>query len=256
MSMLQVWLVLPAYNEAENLPGLFRDFVALREENQDLALHLIVIDDGSTDDTYEVARAAPAALQPLVLQNARNLGLGETFKKGMHAAIERAAPSDIIVTMDADHTHLPGLILRMVRTLREGRDVVIASRFQPGSITRGVPAHRQLLSRGMSAMFRGLLPVDGVRDFSCGYRAYRAGLLQTAQQRFGDTLFAQKGFVCMVDTLVKLDELGAVFGEVPLVLRYDNKRGPSKLPIGSTVADTLALLGRARLRRFLRSTRS
>ncbi len=248
--MLRLWLVLPAYNEGPNLPGLLQDLVLLVEENADLDLRIIIVDDGSTDDTFAVAQRPPPTLAVQVLQNPRNLGLGETFRRGMLHAMAQAAPRDIVVTMDADHTHLPGLILRMVRAVREGRDVVIASRFQSGSITRGVPAHRQVLSVGMSVLFRGLLPIDGVRDFSCGYRAYRAGILQEAQRRYGDRLFAQQGFVCMVDTLVKLDEMGALFGEVPLVLRYDQKRGPSKLPVASTVAGTLKLLARARLERF------
>jgi dolichol-phosphate mannosyltransferase len=250
--MLRTWLVLPAFNEGENLPGLLADLRQLLDENKDLDLRVIVVDDGSTDNTFDVARHPPEGLPVQVLQNERNLGLGETFRRGMLHAMAQADARDIIVTMDADHSHLPGLILRMVRALREGRDVVIASRFQPGSITRGVPAHRQVLSRGMSMLFRGILPIDGVRDFSCGYRAYRAGLLQEAQRRYGDRLFAQKGFVCMVDTLVKLDEMGALFGEVPLVLRYDQKRGPSKLPVASTVNDTLKLLARARVERFTR----
>jgi dolichol-phosphate mannosyltransferase len=250
--MLCTWLVLPAYNEGANLPGLFQDLVQLVEENSDLDLRVIVVDDGSTDDTWDVAQHPPEGLAVQVLQNPQNLGLGETFRRGMLHAMGQSTARDIIVTMDADHSHLPGLILRMVRAVREGRDVVIASRFQDGSVVRGVPAHRQVLSEGMSFLFRGILPIDGVRDFSCGYRAYRAGLLQEAQRRYGDRLFAQKGFVCMVDTLVKLDEMGALFGEVPLVLRYDQKRGPSKLPVASTVADTLRLLARARVERFTR----
>lgn len=247
--MNTIWVVLPAYNEAKNLPRLLEEFRDTFAEHADLEGAIILIDDGSTDETYEIARNPPPGLVTHVLQNPENMGLGETFKRGMLEAAKRAGSRDIIVAMDADGSHLPGLVLNMVRRIREGRDVVIASRYQPGAVVRGVPMSRQLMSKGMSVLFRTLLPVPGVHDYSCGFRAYRASFIQEAVQRYGDALFQQAGFACMVDLLVKLDDMGAIFGEVPLVLRYDWKEGPSKLPVVKTVKMTLGVLGRERVRR-------
>jgi dolichol-phosphate mannosyltransferase len=167
--------------------------------------------------------------------------------RGMTEAASRAASGDVVVCMDADNSHIPGQILRMVREIREGRDVVIASRFRPGSVIRGVPWVRRVLSHGMSILFRAILPIEGVRDYSCGYRAYRAEFLKDALSVRADRLFAMDGFACMVGMLLHLARHDAVFGEVPLVLRYDQKQGASKMNVGQTVRRTLLVLVRERL---------
>jgi len=112
-----------------------------------------------------------------------------------------------------------------------------------------VPRLRRFLSRGMSILFRIVFPVEGVRDYSCGYRAYRAEFLQEALEDQGERLFAQDGFACMVGILLHLARADAVFGEVPLVLRYDQKLGESKMNVGRTVLRTLHLLVRERFGR-------
>lgn len=114
-----------------------------------------------------------------------NLGLGATIRDGLVAAAESAGDRDIIVTMDADDTHAPGLILRMVRMISEGHDVVIASRYRPGSRSVGVPFFRQALSYCGSWLFRIVFPIRGVKDFTCGYRAYRARVVRDALARYG-----------------------------------------------------------------------
>jgi dolichol-phosphate mannosyltransferase len=99
-----------------------------------------------------------------------------------------------------------------------------------------------MLSRGMSILFRLVFPIPGVRDYSCGYRAYRAEFLQKALDHRGTKLFAQEGFACMVAILLRLHKEGAICSEVPLVLRYDQKIGQSKMNVGSTVIKTLHVL--------------
>lgn len=244
---MRIWVVLPAYNEAANIGDLFRGLRELIEDAYRLDLRVLVVDDGSTDGTAEVAEREAGSLQVTVLRNPKNQGLAETFMRGMTEAAERAAPGDVVVCMDADNSHIPGQIMRMVREIREGRDVVIASRFRPGSVVRGVPWTRRMLSRGMSVLFRVIQPVEGVRDYSCGYRAYRAGFLKDALSVRSDQLFRVDGFACMVGMLLHLARHGAVFGEVPLVLRYDQKQGASKMRVMQTIRRTLLVLARERL---------
>src|SRR5258705_8936510 len=109
-----------------------------------------------------------------VMTHEVNRGLGATIRDGLVRAVELAGPRDIIVTMDADDTHAPGLILRMVRMISEGHDVVIASRYRNGSRCVGVPLHRRALSLVASWLFRAVFPIRGVKDYTCGYRAYHA----------------------------------------------------------------------------------
>jgi dolichol-phosphate mannosyltransferase len=246
---MRVWIVLPAFNEAGNLPALLRSFREIQEDAYRVEVRVIVIDDGSTDGTAGVALDAAGTLPVEVLRNESNRGLAETFVRGMTEAAKKARPGEVIVCMDADNTHIPGQILRMIREIQEGRDVVIASRYRIGSVVRGVPISRRLLSRGMSILFRIVFPIEGVRDYSCGYRAYRAEFLQRALAIRGEQAFAKDGFACMVGMLLHLAREGAVIGEVPLVLRYDQRRGASKMKVARTVGRSLAVLARERLRR-------
>ena len=108
----------------------------------------------------------------------------------------------------------------------------------------GVPFHRRVLSGGASLLMRTVFPITGVRDYTCGFRAYRASTLQAAFARYSERLISQKGFSCMVDILLKLRTMDPIMGEVPLVLRYDLKHGMSKMRAARTIVDTLVLMGR------------
>ena len=130
----------------------------------------------------------------------------------------------------------------MSRMLREGHDVVIASRYRTDSRIRGVSFFRRALSYWGGWLFRLSLPIEGVRDYTCGFRAYRAGALADALRDHGPGFFEQQGFQCMVDILLKLRRYPLLFCEIPMVLRYDLKGGESKMNVGSTIRDTLLLI--------------
>lgn len=244
-----IWIVLPAYNEEAGLPLLLgRIDEALTDEG--INYQVIVVDDGSTDRTSDVATEAAANLPVIVERHPQNLGLGATLRDGILIACEKATGRDVLVTLDADNTHTPGLIARMVRMIREGHHVVIASRYRPGARIRGVQFHRRLLSRGASLLMIMLFPIKGVRDYTCGYRAYDVGMLQKVIFESESTFFDQDGFQVMVDILLKLRrEPDVIFGEVPLILRYDHKEGASKMDVARTTKQTLSLLARHRFRR-------
>jgi dolichol-phosphate mannosyltransferase len=242
-----VWIVLPAFNEARALRPLL-DRIDESMTDEALRYQVLVVDDGSTDDTYQIAVDASARLPLMVERHATNQGLGATVRDGILAVCEKGGERDILITLDADNTHTPGLIARMVRMIREGHHVVIASRYQPGSRVRGVPLPRRILSRGASLLMRILFPIRGVRDYTCGFRAYDLGALKTVVEKGGPGFFDQDGFQVMVDILLKLRrEPDLIFGEVPLILRYDQKEGESKMDIAATVRKTLRLIVRQRV---------
>jgi dolichol-phosphate mannosyltransferase len=243
-----VHVVLPAYNEERRIGHLLDGIDEAMEEGS-LSHAVIVVDDGSTDATAAIVRQRAKRMPISLIEHPQNLGLGAAIRDGFAAAARQAAGRDVIVTMDADATHAPALILRMVRMLREGYDVVIASRYQPGSRQVGVPMGRRALSRAGSILVRVLFPTPGVRDYTCGFRAYRATVLQEAIQRFGSDFLSQDGFQCMVDILLKLRRMSVIFGEIPFLLRYDLKEGGSKMKIRETIANTLRLLLRHKLAR-------
>ena len=242
----RVIMVLPAYNEEENLGALLeRGDEAFRDAGIDY--QVIVVDDGSKDRTAEIAQHYAKSMPVRLERHVVNQGLGATIRDGLRAAAESCGDKDIVVAMDADNTQTPALIRRMVRAIEEGNDVVIASRYQVGSYVRGVPFHRVLLSIGASWIFRLTFPIHGVRDYTCGFRAYRGAVLKEAFARYGDQFVSEQGFQCMVDILLKLRAMGVIFAEVPLVLRYDLKGGASKMNVTRTVFRTLGLLARRRI---------
>jgi dolichol-phosphate mannosyltransferase len=240
-----VVVVLPAYNEEANIGKL----LARLDESileSGLNYEVVVVDDGSTDGTRDILKEYGTWVPLTVHAHQINQGLGATIRDGLMLAAARCGDRDIIVTMDSDETHTPGLILRMVRMVREGYDVVIASRFRPGARVCGVPFLRRCMSAAASILIKVLFPTGGVRDFTCGYRAYRAPVLQQALATYGQNFINQEGFQCMVDILLKLRKLRLIFGEVPLLLRYDLKKGRSKMRVARTARNTLGLLFRRR----------
>jgi len=239
-------VVLPAYNEGTCIGELLNSFLlAVAEEGK--SCRIIVVNDGSSDNTKDVVLGFRDRIDLELLDHPQNLGLAEAIKTGLLHAVATAAERDVIVTMDADNSHLPGLLFRMVRLIREGNEVVIASRYQKGAKIRGLSYYRRLLSLGAALLFRTVLPMEGVRDYTCGYRAYRASLLQKAFREYGDEFISEPGFSCMVDILLKLRKYDPIIEEVPLILRYDQKLSASKMKVRETVMQTLKLLIKRRL---------
>jgi dolichol-phosphate mannosyltransferase len=238
-------VVLPAYNEERHIAALLEQIDDALQRHH-IAYHVIVVDDGSGDGTVPAVENYRDRLPVTLYRHEANQGLGRTIRDGLRAASEMASDQDIVITMDADETHMPGLIPRMLEMICEGRDVVIASRYQSGACVVGVTLLRRILSYGASLLFRAVFPTHGVRDFTCGYRAYRADVLRRAVMTYGDSFVASDGFACMAEILLTLRRMGTIFGEVPIVLRYDLKHGGSKMRIAKTVRQSISVLLRHR----------
>jgi dolichol-phosphate mannosyltransferase len=237
-------IVLPAYNESASLRELL-DRIATVMTYAGQPFEMVVVDDGSTDDTASIADEAAATLPVQVLRHPHNVGLGAAIADGLRSASQRSGPDDAIVTMDADLTQDPGYIPAMIEAWRHGADVVIASRFRPGSRVHGLSPYRRFMTFGARVVMSALVPVPGVRDYSSGYRLYAAPVLQDAFASMGDGFITQTGFACMVEILVKLRD-SVVIAEVPFELRYDAKRNRSSMRVGRTVASYLRVIADAR----------
>ncbi len=238
-----VTLVLPAYNEAKALKPLFEELAHLRARER-MPTRVVVIDDGSTDETPLVVQQWADCLPINYRRHPTNQGLGRTLYDGLSLAAELSEPDAVIVTMDADHTHPVELIPRLVEKLKEGFDVVIASRYQPGARVMGLSRSRRLLSRGASALYRLAFRHAEVRDYTSGFRAYRAVAIRNLLQREGHRLLTEQGFASTAQLLLKLLQTGARATEIPLVLRYDRKPGCSKMRICRTTMSTLGLVAK------------
>ena len=232
----RIWVVLPAYNEADALPVLLPRLAAtLGERREDF--RLVVVDDGSTDGSAAILAGLAARLPMDVVTHRINRGLGETERDAFEFVAERCRREDVIVRVEGDNTHDPEYLLALLDKIGEGFDVVNTSRFQPGGDQRGVGLYRAAVSRLANLFMKVIFGIPGVWDYSCGFRAYKAWAIQDAVRIFGNNFIQLKGmgFTSTLEMLVKLHCLGCRFAEVPFVLRYDRKKGPSKM-VGNVTA--------------------
>ena len=237
----RIAVVLPAYNEEKDLPALLdRLQAALQPLPYDY--RIVVVDDGSKDRTAEIAADAARRMPLRLVRHPQNMGLGRAIQTGLR---EASHISDVVITMDADNSHDPKYIAEMVAELEKRPvDLVIASRFRKGSVVKGVPLYRQFLSWGCFIAMRTAAPYVGVRDYSTGFRAYRATALQRLIQRYGERLVEVSGFACMLEVLLKLRSIGTPALEIPYTLRYDQKLGASKLRLWRTLKQYYSVISK------------
>lgn len=249
--MNKLTVVLPAYNEEENLETLYRRWEEQRDLLSDefnLILHVVVVDDGSSDSTSEIAERIENNNDCFTLiRHGKNKGLGGAIRTGIKHFLEKNQDSPYMCIMDCDNTQDPIYISDMLKAINDKAvDVVIASRYREGSKVDGVTKWRLMMSGGAKLVFSNLLMVPGVKDYTCGYRLYGREKLKDTSERFKDKLIEENGFTCMVELLYKLYSCGAKFVEIPFLLRYDKKKGNSKMSVMKTAVNSIILAKKLR----------
>lgn len=252
-----IWVVFPAWNEEKVIrPTLLALWKAYRGSDEPYTA--ILVNDGSTDRTVQEAQGAVAdsggELNLQVLTHEVNKGLGAGLRTGIYWVLDHAHDDDILVTLDADNTHPPAMIPELVRRVRDGADLSIASRYRAGAEVHGVPGYRRALSDVASVLFTSIYPIPGVRDYTCCFRAYRVPLLRRARAVYGEQLCTARGFEAVMDLLLRLGPLGMKVDEVGFKLDYGDRVGQSKMKVMKTIRSTLSLLIRRRWERITRYT--
>jgi dolichol-phosphate mannosyltransferase len=238
-----IHVLLAAYNEEKALGAVLEGIARTLADGD---YRVWVVDDGSSDGTADVAREWSKRVPLTLLRHERNAGLGKALQTGLAQVRPSLDARDVLVTLDADNTHPPQLIPHLTQPLEDGAaDLAIASRFAPGSRSVGVPFPRRVATLAARLIYRTFLPVDGVRDYTCGFRAYKGDLMRRGWERWG-ALVTEEGFAAGLEWLIKLSAFRPRVVEAPLVLRYDRKPTPSKMPVTRTVLRSLALLKRLR----------
>jgi dolichol-phosphate mannosyltransferase len=242
---MKIWILLPAYNEESSIPLLFPKIKTVFE-NAQLDYEIVLVDDGSTDGTMDVLCAIQNDYPLTVINHFINRGLGETERDAFEFIAQNTHDDDIAIRFDCDDTHEPKYMLSMIEKIHEGYDVVNTSRFQPGGAQKGVNAYRGFISYAANVFMKIVFNIKGVKDYTCGYRAYRAKVLKDAILIFGNGFIQLKGlgFTSTLETIVKLKLLGCRFAEVPFVHRYDQKTSSSKMVSSITTLGyfTMAIL--------------
>ena len=210
-------LVLPTYNEIENLDRFIR---AVRASAP--SIHVLVIDDNSPDGTGRVADSLAAELGNMVVIHRTNQrGLGSAYRAGFrHVAAEAFT---YVITMDADFSHDPALIPSFIQQLNAGADVVVGSRYCPGGSIINWPWHRMALSKWGNFYTRTLLGL-ATRDCTTGYRGYAMSALTA----IGVENVSGEGYVFLSSMITRATEEHLRIVEVPICFA-NREHGTSKM---------------------------
>jgi dolichol-phosphate mannosyltransferase len=237
-----IYVVFPCYNEGNAVAELIESTAISMEENQ-LHYTIVAVNDASTDNTHEIIARYRDKYPIFYIRNETNKNYGGALWEGLRWAIEDSAERDIIITMDGDNTHTPGLILRMVRHIREGSDVVIASRYRRGARVIGYSVFKRAISRVGNIIYKVIMPVRGVLDYTSGFRAYQSALLRKAYQTYGDQLITKNDFVAVTEIISKMRRFQPlIVHETPLIYRYDRKEQKSKMNLKKAIRGHLSMV--------------
>jgi dolichol-phosphate mannosyltransferase len=214
------WLILPTYNEAENIEPLVRA-VLPRLEESDAEPRVLIVDDGSPDGTGQIADRLAEELAPVeVLHRPQKQGLGRAYLAGFAVALERGA--DLVLEMDSDFSHEPADVPRLIAAAGAA-DLVLGSRYVVGGGITQWGRVRRLLSRGGSAYARWLLGVP-VRDLTGGFKCFRREVLETIDL---EGVHAD-GYGFQIELTYLAIQAGFTVTEVPIVFR-ERREGQSKM---------------------------
>jgi dolichol-phosphate mannosyltransferase len=215
--MAEPWLILPTYNEAENI----EPFVAAVRDKLPSEARILIVDDGSPDGTGEIADRLAVEHEGLdVLHRPRKEGLGPAYIAGFRAALEGGA--GLIVEMDSDFSHEPAYLPRLLDAM-DRADLAIGSRYVAGGGVGDWGPLRRAISRGGSAYARFVLGIE-VNDATAGFKCFRREVLEAIDL---DSV-QSRGYAFQVELTYRALQHGFRVVEVPIVFR-DRSRGTSKM---------------------------
>jgi len=213
----RVLVIMPTYNERENIT---RIIPAVLE--QDPRINMLIIDDNSPDGTGEIVdRIAAENPRVDVIHREGKLGLGTAYVRGFKYSLQKGY--DLTFEMDADFSHDPSYLPRMIATAEEGYDLVIGSRWIPGGGIENWPKSRERLSRWASIYTRIVTGLP-VHDTTAGFQAFRRRVLEELEL----DKIRSDGYSFQIETKFKVWRKGFWIKEVPIIFR-DRELGESKI---------------------------
>jgi glycosyltransferase involved in cell wall biosynthesis len=244
-------VIVPTYNEAENIRLLVADILAagagelpgIRQGLRPIPTDLVIVDDNSPDGTGEIAGELSTLHSSVhVIHRGGKLGLGTAYIAGFRFAL--AHDYTRIVTMDADFSHHPRFIPTMLDESRERADLVIGSRYVRGGGTLGCTLPRKALSWGANAFAKTVLGLEAM-DCTAGFRCYRREVLESIDL---DAIVAN-GYSFLIEMLYRCQRQGWQVAEIPILFE-NRRRGASKISRQEIIKamGTVLRLGRERLR--------
>jgi dolichol-phosphate mannosyltransferase len=242
MNQLTLSIVIPAYNEQENIKQTIIEILNVLQKEK-IPSEIVVVNDNSKDNTPEVVKEIQKDYTSVKLVNRTPPGgFGRAIRTGL-----QNFSGDVVIIVMADLSDDPNDIVKYYRKIEEGYDIVIASRYNSLSKTYGLNYTRKILSFVSCILFKIFFPIKNINDYTCGFRAFKINKLKDIMLK--KNFFSEVGFSVSADILLKLklSNIQLSYAEIPLILRYDLKQGQSKMKIIKTTYQTLKLII---LRRF------
>jgi dolichol-phosphate mannosyltransferase len=238
---MQVSVIVPTYNERENIESLVTQLLALPTR-----VHVVVVDDNSPDGTGEIADelAVENAGRVSVIHRPGKLGLGTAYIAGFQEAL--AGGADLVCSMDADFSHNPRYIPDIVDKINQGYDLVIGSRYMRGGESTQT-LDRKVFSWGANTLTRVLLGLHA-HDTTAGFRCYRRQALESLDL---DSI-KSSGYSFLFEMLFRVERRGWKVGEVPIIFQ-DRRLGASKISRNEIVKALRTML-RLALRRLTKKS--
>ena len=237
-------ILLPVYNESESIYNLLENYSRFFDKYPQN--HVIYcINDKSQDNTEIYIQKSIAEFKNLSIEyteNEVNIGLAKTLKENITKIVHSSNENDILITMDGDNTHNPFTILQMLLKLEQGADIVIASRYCEGARIKGLSHKRIILSQIARVLYSLRWHIEGVKDYTCNYRAYKISILKDLLKGKPNDFITETGFSGVGELLKNVSKYNPIITEVPMILNYSNKVNVSNIKLMETVLQTLKML--------------
>lgn len=231
-----IWILAPVYNEAEGIKDFIENTSNFLDEKYQF--QFILIDDGSQDDTYNIAKKALTG-NSIIIKLEKNVGPGKAFEIGIKHFLHHASEKDYLLTLEGDNTADLETIPQMLKEMNRA-DLVLASVYLKGGGFRQTSIWRMILSRMANQISRLLLnlPFNTLTSF---YRLWNFQILKKLNEAYSPLVEA-KGFICQVELLYKAKVSGAQITEVPTRVLSDQRKGVSKMKLLNTAFEHLKFI--------------
>ncbi|MBI4137325.1 glycosyltransferase [Candidatus Roizmanbacteria bacterium] len=230
-----VVIILPTYNEAENIRQLITQlFDVFSREKDGYRFSILVVDDTSPDKTAQIVKELQKKFDNIRLLLGEKRGLGAAYVRGMHYAVD-TMHADILFQMDSDLSHDPSVIPAFLRKLEEGADYVVGSRYIPGgSIPENWGVDRKIYSIAGNLVIRFGLMIPRIHEWTSGYRAMRTSVFQ----KISHGLEKYRGYIFQIASMHRVAKAHFAIAEVPISF-IDRKYGKSKIIPKEYIPDIL-----------------
>ncbi len=213
-----IYIIIPTYNEKENLPELIQK---ISKELENYNYKILIVDDNSPDGTGQVAEELKQNYPVDVLHRDKKLGLGSAYLAGFKIALDNGA--DLIFEMDADFSHDPRDLPKMIKEIKNGNDVVIGSRRVKGGKIVGWNFWRHFCSKGAMFFSRLVLNIK-TKDVTAGFRCYKRKVLESIDL----DKIKSNGYAFQEEMIYKIEKMNFKIKEIPVIFT-DRQKGKSKL---------------------------